>query len=283
MKNKGIQYCRNLNMIGILALAVTLLSFFLGCTTKREILEAPEVNIEALSKKQVSSKVYPDSKKQVRSKANPEPIQHALKSALDSTVHLFLKDADNRTVEIGSGFFVRQNLIVTNLHVVEETDSGYYARLVGKKEEYSIKSVVRHEEYGLALLRVAAPGVKPLSIGTVEYRYGIPIYVYVGEHLSEVGKFSKGIITYRSFDNNTINVRPGATIVLDGKVIRGPYSYQGKIEWFGLTTQIHRVNSGGPVLNSKGEIIGVSAQLVGMSGNTGNFSISSETLKSLLR
>lgn len=67
------------------------------------------------------------------------------------------------------------------------------------------------------------------------------------------------------------------------KVIHGPYFSSRNIEWLRLTTQISRESSRGPVLNSQGKVIGVSAHRRGISGKTGNFAISSKTLESFLR
>ena len=267
MKNNTIRYSRILETFGMLALTVILLSIFVGCSSKGA---NPETNLQPLLTTQA------------KPKAKLEPIQQAVKNALDSTVRLFLKDAEDKSLEIGSGFFVRPGLIVTNLYVVKGAVRGY-AKLVGKETKYHIQNIDHNKEYGLALLKVTAPGVKPLPVGTVQYRYGIPIYVEGNS--SELGKilFLKGIITYRSVDNRTISVAGGGTVVIGDEVIRGPYFYQGNIEWLGLTTQISRERSGSPVLNSKGEVIGISAHRGGTSGKTGNFAISSKTLKSLLQ
>lgn len=127
MRNNRVEYNGTLGTIGILALAVILLSIFVGCATK------------------------------------PVSLEEA-KSILDSTVHLVLKDTKGESLEIGSGFFVRPGLIVTNLYVVEGADSGY-AKLVGKETEHHIEEITRIEGHGLALLKVPAPGVKHLPLG----------------------------------------------------------------------------------------------------------------------
>lgn len=75
----------------------------------------------------------------------------------------------------------------------------------------------------------------------------------------------------------------GGTYVSGNKIIHGPYSYVGNIEWRRLTTPISRESSGTPVLNSRGEVIGVSAHRGGTSGENGNFAITLKTLKSCLQ
>lgn len=223
-----VKYNGTLGTIGTLAGAVILLSIFAGCATKSVSFE----------------------------KAN----------ILDSTVHLVLKDAKGESLEIGSGFFVRPGMVVTNLYVVEGADSGY-AKLVGKKTEYRIEEITRIEECGLALLKVPAPGVKPLPLGDSEAvkKYGNPVYVVKTSPKLNRGQLLKGTAAYHSADISM--------------TVRGPHTSWRQIEWLLLTTQISRESSGAPVLNSRGKVIGVSVHRGGTSGKTGNFAISSKNLK----
>ena len=241
MENNIVEYNGTLGTIGILALGVILLSNFAGCATKSVSFE----------------------------KAN----------ILDSTVHLVLKDAKGQS-KIGSGFFVRPELVVTNLYVVKGADSGY-AKLVGKETKHDIEEITHIKECGLALLKVPAPGVKPLPLGDSEAvkKYGNPVYVVKTSPKLNRGQLLKGTAAYHSADRSTTTVGTDAVAVDgDGKIIRGPDISWRHIEWLRLTTQVSRESSGAPVLNSKGEVIGVSAHRGGTSGKTGNFAISSKTL-----
>ena len=51
--------------------------------------------------------------------ANGQTPQEIAKKALDATVLLAVEDAKGEFLGLGSGFFVRPNLIATNFHVVE--------------------------------------------------------------------------------------------------------------------------------------------------------------------
>ena len=267
MKINERLYSRTLGIIGTHTLVTILLLTFLGCATRSTRVKAVPLSILT---------------QQTNSKANAEALQRAFKNVLDSTVRLVLQGDDGRSLKGGSGFFVRPGLVVTNLYVVEGADTGY-AKLVGKDAKYFIEDIARNEEHGLALLKVTAPGIKSLSLGDSDaIQYGSPIYVV--KNSSEFSKvLLKGIATYRSVDNRTISISSGGIYASGDKVIRGPYFYSGNIEWLGLTTQISPESSGGPVLNSKGKVIGISAHRGSISGKTGNFAISSKTLESLLR
>lgn len=253
MRNYTIHYSRMLTTIGTLALAVLLLSIFLGCATKQK---------------------------------NPETIPQAVKDALDSTVRLVLKDAEGESLEIGSGFFVHPGLIVTNLHVVKDAvKNDSYAQLVGKKVKYPIEGITRSSKYSLAILKVNAPDVAPVSLGNSDsVQIGNVVYA-VGNPPEPRNKISKG------------KVKEPEKQRLDDI----------KLDIWEITSPISSGISGGPVLNNEGKVIGVSTKQVlfkkppveihnpnffsSSSIKTGgrtyfrkgsNFAISSKTLKALL-
>ena len=66
------------------------------------------------------------------SSAHGQTAQEVAKKAFGSTVFLVMEDANGQPLSLGSGFFVRDGQIATNLHVVEGSARGY-AKLVGQK------------------------------------------------------------------------------------------------------------------------------------------------------
>ena len=64
--------------------------------------------------------------------ANAQTAQEIAKKAFGSTVLLVMEDANGQSLSLGSGFFVRDGEIASNLHVVEGAVRGY-AKLVGQK------------------------------------------------------------------------------------------------------------------------------------------------------
>ena len=174
---------------------------------------------------------------------------------LAATVYLEMQDSKGLPLGFGSGFFVRDNLIVTNYHVIEGAARGT-AKLVGKFTTYTIEGVTATDKTNdLALLKVTAPGIKPLPLGnSTDVKIGETVYV-AGNPKGLEGTFSNGIISSLR-DKNTK-------------------------ERLQMTAPISPGSSGGPVLNSKGEVIGVSFMtLVG--GQNLNFAIPSRYLTELL-
>ena len=175
--------------------------------------------------------------------------------ALAATVYLEMQDSNGVPLGFGSGFFVGDNLIATNYHVIEGAARGT-AKLVGQFSTYTIEGVTATDQTNdLALLKVTVSGIKPLPLGnSSDVKIGETVYV-AGNPKGLEGTFSDGIISSR----------------------RDPYVK----ERLQMTAPISPGSSGGPVLNSKGEVIGVSFMtLVG--GQNLNFAIPSRYLTELL-
>ncbi|MDE0635730.1 MAG: tetratricopeptide repeat protein [Candidatus Poribacteria bacterium] len=194
---------------------------------------------------------------------NPAPAQTTLpaediaEKALAVTVYLEMQDKNGKTLGIGSGFFVKSNLIATNYHVIEGAAKGT-AKLVGKNTTYNIEGVTATDKTNdLVLLKVTAYGTKPLSLGDSDkVRIGETVYV-AGNPKGLEGTFSDGIISSRR-----------------DKLTK---------ERLQMTAPISPGSSGGPVLNRKGEVIGVSfAVYKSLDAQNLNFAIPSTYLQKLL-
>ena len=185
------------------------------------------------------------------------PAEDIAEKALAATVYLEMKDKNGKTLGIGSGFFVKPNLIATNYHVIEGAAKGT-AKLVGKYTTYNIEGVTATDKTNdLALLKVTAYGVKPLSLGDSDaVRIGATVYV-AGNPKGLEGTFSDGIISSRR-----------------DKLTK---------ERLQMTAPISPGSSGGPVLNRKGEVIGISfAGHQALDAQNLNFAIPSKYLMTLL-
>ena len=187
--------------------------------------------------------------------ANAQSPQQIAKKALASTVLLVMEDANGQPLSLGSGFFIRSGQVATNLHVVRGASRGY-AKLVGQKTKYDIEGITAVDaERDLVILKISVPGAKAISLGDSDMvQVGAPIYA-VGNPRGLEGTFSQGIIS---------SIRKVGT----DKILQ-------------LTAPISPGSSGGPVLNDKGQVIGVSVATF-RGGQNLNFAIPSNYLKKLL-
>ena len=187
--------------------------------------------------------------------ATAQTPQQIAQKAFRSTVLLVMEDANGQPLSLGSGFFVRGDQIATNLHVVEGTVRGY-AKLVGKETKFNIEGYTAiDEKRDLIILKVASYGVEIVSLGNSDFaQVGETVYA-VGNPRGLEGTFSQGIIS---------SIRPVGT----DKLIQ-------------ITAPLSPGSSGGPVLNGRGEVIGVSVLTI-RDGQNLNFAIPSNYIKTLL-
>lgn len=175
--------------------------------------------------------------------------------ALAATVLLEMIDMNGQPRGFGSGFFVRHDQIATNFHVVEGTARGT-AKLVNQPTRHTIEGITACDvENNLAILKVADFSIRPLSIGDSDtIQSGETVYVSGNPKESE-GTFSDGSISGR----REVDTQ----------------------KWLQMTTPISPGSGGGPVLNEKGEVIGISFMTI-EDGQNLNFAIPSNYLKTLL-
>lgn len=187
--------------------------------------------------------------------AHAQTAQEIAKSAFRSTVLLVMEDANGQPLSLGSGFFVRDGEIASNLHVIEGAARGY-AKPVGQKTKYDVEGITAIDaKRDLVVLKVSSSRSQALSLGNSDaVQVGESVYA-VGNPQGLEGTFSQGIIS------SIRNI--GADTLLQ------------------ITAPISPGSSGGPVLNGKGEVIGVSVATF-RGGQNLNFAIPSSYLKMLL-
>lgn len=170
---------------------------------------------------------------------------------------IYLKEKREEDIlRLGSGFFISQNGdIITNYHVLQGASSAEVKTSDGKT--YPITYIVAEDEQNdIIRLSVNIPSkyVLPLSLSKTTPEIGERIIVY-GSPLGLEKTLSDGIIS-------AIREVPGY-----GKLIQ-------------ITAPISPGSSGSPVLNMKGEVIGV-ATFQMIEGQNLNFAIPSERIASL--
>ena len=151
----------------------------------------------------------------------------------------------NTNEGLGSGFFIDDNKIITNYHVIEGATSINVQLLDGGKT-YEIDSVLGYSEgLDIAILSVRVSG-EPLVKNKHGLNNGETVYA-IGSSLGFTGTFTDGIVTN------------------DSRVIGG-------VDYIQTNAAITNGNSGGPLLNAYGEVIGINTMQY-VDGQNLNFAI----------
>ena len=207
------------------------------------------------------------------------------KIASQSTVSLRLEN-DNGETSIGSGFFVGTDLIATNYHVIKGMVRGIATLVGSKKLVFAIIGYTAIDaDLDLAILKVRAFDVAPLFLANSnEVHRGESVYV-VGNPLVLVNVVSDGKISSIQWVESISKLGSGKRTLVDSSSSDNiPYKL------FMMTAPISPGNSGGPVLNSHGEVIGIAVsqlnyldpnQLINRAQNL-NFAIPVNYLQTLL-
>lgn len=130
---------------------------------------------------------------------------------------------------LGTGFFTEKGVIVTNYHVIE--GASQIKVKLNNGEEYSVQNILGYDkDYDIALLSLPGKGT-PLTISRFAPKTGDTAYA-IGNPLGLDNTFSNGTISNASrvYDN---------------------------VEYIQTTAAISSGNSGGPLLNAYGEVIGI--------------------------
>jgi S1-C subfamily serine protease len=168
----------------------------------------------------------------------------------------------------GSGFVLnKEGLILTNNHVIEGSQRGGSVEVtLSDKHQYKAAVVTVDRGHDLALLKIDAPNLVPVTLAETSTGLMVGQRVYaIGNPFGLSGTMTRGIISairsVRGPDNNLIE----DAIQTDASVNPG--------------------NSGGPLLNSRGEVIGITTMIAsnGADQSSGiGFAIPINTAKAVL-
>jgi tetratricopeptide (TPR) repeat protein len=185
-----------------------------------------------------------------------ENLPALIKKVEPSIVVVLTYNREGKIVGQGSGFFINQEgNVITNYHVLQEASRAVIRTHGGK--EYSVGAIVTEDKEGdLIQVSVNIPkeAVQPLPV--------TPQLPEVGEKIMVVG----------------------TPLGLDQTVSDGIVSAIREIPKFGkiiqVTAPISPGSSGSPVINMKGEVIGIATFFI-LSGQNLNFAIPGERIASL--
>ena len=154
----------------------------------------------------------------------------------------------------GSGFIVSSDgMILTNKHVVQYTNLEYTV-ILQNSEKYKAQVLARDPIQDLAILKIKKTGLKPLTLGDSNNLQIGQTVIAIGNALGEF--------------QNTVSV--GVVSGLSRKITAGG---GGTIETLEQVIQtdaaINEGNSGGPLLNLSGQVIGINTAMASGAENIG--------------
>ncbi|HKN83161.1 MAG TPA: tetratricopeptide repeat-containing serine protease family protein [Pyrinomonadaceae bacterium] len=163
-----------------------------------------------------------------------ETLPQLVKRVKPAVVAIATYDATGEPLMTGSGFFLRPGQVVTNLHVVRGAVRAEIKTLDGKGKVFPVNGTLAVDEEGdLTLLEVDMPleRARASELATELPDEGEPIFV-IGNPLKLEGSVSDGIVS---------------------AVREVPNSYR----IIQITAPISHGNSGSPVFNLRGQVLGV--------------------------
>ena len=163
-----------------------------------------------------------------------ETLPALVKRVKPSVVAIATYDSNGEALMTGSGFFTAPGQVVTNLHVIRGAARAEIKTLDGKGKVYPVSGALAIDEEGdLALLGIDMPldRVRSIELARELPDEGESIFV-IGNPLKLEGSVSDGIVS---------------------AVREVPNSYR----IIQITAPISHGNSGSPVFNLRGEVLGV--------------------------
>ena len=153
-----------------------------------------------------------------------------------------------QTASSGSGFILTTDgYIVTNYHVVEDAQTVKVTLYNG--DEYDAQYVGGDEDYDIAVIKIEASGLQAVTLGDSDT-------LNVGDHVLAIGN-PLGELTF-TFTGGYVSAKDRSVTMSDGTVMN----------MLQTDTAINSGNSGGPLFNEYGQVIGIVSAKLSSSSNS---------------
>ena len=154
-------------------------------------------------------------------------------------------DDGPRGRSMGSGFIISADgYILTNHHVIDGAESVKVK--LSDRREFDAKVVGSDEQYDVALLKIDAKGLPTVRVGDSNTLKPGQWVVAIGSPFGLDHSVTAGIVSATGRSN--------------------PYAEQRYVPFIQTDVAINQGNSGGPLLNTRGEVVGINSQIFSASG-----------------
>jgi len=211
-----------------------------------------------LAEKLMPSVVNISTTQTVLTNTNPFPFQFPPGSPFEDLFKEFGTPQERKASALGSGFIIdAKGIVVTNNHVIQGAED-ILVRVDGDKE-YKAKVIGADPLSDIAVLEIDSNDkFKPVKFGDSDKARIGDWVIAIGNPFGLGGTVTSGIISAR---NRSI----------------GLTRYEDYIQ---TDASINQGNSGGPLFDMKGNVIGINTAILGQSGSIGiGFSIPSNSAK----
>jgi len=150
-----------------------------------------------------------------------------------------------RGTSMGSGFIISPDgYVLTNHHVVDGADE--VTVKLSDRRSFKAKVVGSDEAYDVALLKIEASGLPSLRLGDSNTLKPGQWVVAIGSPFGLDHSVTAGVVSATSRMN--------------------PFANQQYVQFIQTDVAINQGNSGGPLLNTRGEVVGINSQIFSASG-----------------
>ncbi len=201
-----------------------------------------------LAEKLMPSVVNISTTQTVRTTSNQFPFQFPPGSPFEEMFKDFQRPTERKASSLGSGFIIKENgMVITNNHVIAGADD---ILVKVNSKEYKAKVIGADPYMDIAVLKMETKDkFKPVGFGNSDKARVGDWVVAIGNPFGLGGTVTSGIISARNRDI-------------------GMTRYDDFIQ---TDASINQGNSGGPLFNLKGEVVGINTAIIapGQSGSIG--------------
>ena len=216
-----------------------------------------------LAEKLMPSVVNISSTQTIKTTSNPFPFQFPPGSPFEDMFKEFNRQTERKATALGSGFIIDKNgIVVTNNHVIQGAED-IFVNFNGSTE-YKAKVIGKDPYMDLAVLQIEADEkFQPVSFGNSDKARVGDWVIAIGNPYGFGGTVTSGIISSINRD-----------------IRMGKYD-----DFIQTDASINVGNSGGPLFNLDGEVIGINTAIIapGSSGSVGiGFAIPSNAASNVI-